>query len=210
MKVIIAEKPDQGAKLAAPFQSIKRSGYIEIKKTSQFPNGAFITWAVGHLCELIPPEMYDPKWKSWKLETLPIIPEQFKHQVTKGKTKQFQIIKQLVNNPAVNEIIMAGDAGREGELIVRLILKQCQIDKPLKRLWLSSLTEAAVIEGFKTLRTEEETRPLYFEALSRACADWLVGMNASRAYTLYLQNAAILVAISLDSKRVSPFLCQVP
>ncbi|WP_227936817.1 DNA topoisomerase III [Alkalihalobacillus deserti] len=191
MKVIIAEKPDQGVKLAAPFPSIKRTGYIEIKETSQFPNGAYVTWAIGHLCELIPPEMYDQKWKAWKLETLPILPEQFQHQISKGKAKQFQVIKKLVVQSSVTEIIMAGDAGREGELIVRLILNQCRVQKPLKRLWLSSLTQAAVEEGFKSLRSEEDTRPLYFEALSRACADWLVGMNASRAYTLLLQQKGI-------------------
>lgn len=191
MKVIIAEKPDQGMKLAAPFPSIKRTGYIEIKENSQFPNGAYVTWAIGHLCELVPPEMYDSKWKAWKLEMLPIVPEQFLHQVSKGKYKQFQVIKKLVSQPNVTEIIMAGDAGREGELIVRLVLNQCRVEKPLKRLWLSSLTQAAVLEGFKSLRSEEETRPLYFEALSRSCADWLVGMNASRAYTLLLQKKGI-------------------
>ncbi|MDT8859636.1 DNA topoisomerase III [Alkalihalobacillus sp. MEB130] len=191
MKVIIAEKPDQGAKLAAPYHSVKKSGYIEIKKTAQFPKGAYVTWAIGHLCELVPPESYDAKWKSWKLETLPILPEQFKHQVSKGKGKQFQIIKKLVSDSNVTEIIMAGDAGREGELIVRLILEQCRIHKPLKRLWLSSLTKKAVEEGFRSLKTEEDTRPLYFEALSRSCADWLVGMNASRVYTLLLQKKGI-------------------
>ncbi|MFC0469311.1 DNA topoisomerase III [Halalkalibacter kiskunsagensis] len=191
MKVIIAEKPDQGVKLAAPFSSISKSGYIEIKKNAQFPKGAYVTWAVGHLCELVPPEMYDQKWKSWKLETLPILPESFKHQISKGKGKQFQIIKKLVQQPNVNEIIMAGDAGREGELIVRLIIEQCKVQKPMKRLWLSSLTMNAVKEGFQSLRSEEDTRTLYFEALSRSCADWLVGMNASRAYTLLLQKKGL-------------------
>ncbi|WP_332689239.1 DNA topoisomerase III [Halalkalibacter lacteus] len=191
MKVIIAEKPDQGMKLAAPYSSIKKSGYIEIKKTAQFPKGAYVTWAVGHLCELVPPEMYDQKWKAWKLETLPILPETFKHQITKGKGKQFQIIKKLVHQPNISEIIMAGDAGREGELIVRLIIEQCKVQKPMKRLWLSSLTVNAVKEGFQSLHTEEATRPLYFEALSRSCADWLVGMNASRAYTLLLQKKGV-------------------
>jgi DNA topoisomerase-3 len=191
MKVIIAEKPDQGVKLAAPFPTIKRNGYIEIKKTDLFPNGALVTWAIGHLCELVPPEKYDPKWKAWKLDSLPIVPERFLHQVSKGKSKQFQVIKKIVNQSNITEIIMAGDAGREGELIVRLILNLCQVQKPMKRLWLSSLTEASVVEGFNTLRPEEKTRPLYYEALSRACADWLVGMNASRAYTLYLQQKGV-------------------
>ncbi|KHF38807.1 DNA topoisomerase III [Halalkalibacter okhensis] len=191
MKVIIAEKPDQGAKLAAPYQSVKKAGYIEIKKTAQFPKGAYITWAVGHLCELVPPQSYDEKWKSWKLDTLPIVPTRFLHQVSKGKWKQFQVIKKLVQQSNVSEIIMAGDAGREGELIVRLIIEQCSVQKPLKRLWLSSLTKKAVEEGFRTLKTEEQTRPLYYEALSRSCADWLVGMNASRVYTLLLQKEGI-------------------
>jgi DNA topoisomerase-3 len=191
MKVIIAEKPDQGAKLAAPYQSVKKTGYIEIKKTAQFPKGAYITWAVGHLCELVPPEVYDPKWKTWKLDTLPILPSKFQHQISKGKGKQFQVIKKLVQQSNVTEIIMAGDAGREGELIVRLIIDQCNVQKPLKRLWLSSLTRKAVEEGFRSLKTEEQTRPLYYEALSRSCADWLVGMNASRVYTLLLQKKGV-------------------
>lgn len=191
MKVIIAEKPDQGVKLAAPYPSVKKAGYIEIKQNAQFPNGAYVTWAIGHLCELVPPEKYDASWKKWKLDTLPMIPEAFKHQVTKGKGKQFQVIKSLISLSNVNEIIMAGDAGREGELIIRLIIEQCRIHKPLKRLWLSSLTKKAVEEGFRSLKNETETRPLYFEALSRSCADWLVGMNASRAYTLLLQKKGI-------------------
>ncbi|WP_368503782.1 DNA topoisomerase III [Alkalihalophilus sp. As8PL] len=191
MKLIIAEKPDQGAKLAAPFPSKKLQGAIEIKPCATFPRGAFVTWAVGHLCELRPPEHYHQKWKAWKLDTLPILPETFEFQVSKGKYKQFQVVKKLIGNPAVSEIIMAGDAGREGELIVRLIIEQCKSTKPLKRLWLSSLTKQAVEEGFQHLKSEQETRPLYYEALSRACADWMIGMNASRAYTLLLGEKGI-------------------
>ncbi|MDV2685046.1 DNA topoisomerase III [Alkalihalophilus lindianensis] len=191
MKLIIAEKPDQGAKLAAPFPSKKQQGSIEIKPCATFPRGAFVTWAVGHLCELRPPEHYHQKWKAWKLDTLPILPETFEFQVSKGKYKQFQVVKKLIGNPAVSEIIMAGDAGREGELIVRLIIEQCKSTKPLKRLWLSSLTKQAVEEGFQHLKSEQETRPLYYEALSRACADWMIGMNASRAYTLLLGEKGI-------------------
>ncbi|MED1601032.1 DNA topoisomerase III [Alkalihalophilus marmarensis] len=191
MKLIIAEKPDQGAKLAAPFPMVKKQGYIEIKSCEMFPKGAFVTWAVGHLCELESPEKYDSKWKSWKLDTLPILPPTFKYKVSKGKYKQFQVVKKLIENRKVREIIMAGDAGREGELIVRLIIEQCRASQPLKRLWLSSLTKQAVIDGFNTLKPEHETRPLYDEALSRACADWLIGMNASRAYTLLLGEKGI-------------------
>jgi DNA topoisomerase III len=191
MKVIIAEKPDQGTKLAAPFSAKKRNGYLEIQPQPLFPKGAYITWAVGHICELVSPEEYNKTWKKWSIETLPLIPNKFKYKVTRSKAKQFQIIKELLNRPEVSEIIIAGDAGREGELIVRTIIEQCRVKHPMKRLWISSLTENAVKEGFQNLLDESETRNLYFEAYSRACADWVVGMNASRVYTLLLQQKGI-------------------
>ena len=146
-----------------------------------------MTWAIGHLTELVPPEKYRPEWKKWALDTLPIIPEQFQYQVTKEKAKQFQIIKKLVNDPKVTEIIHAGDAGREGELIIRNILRLAKSAKPMKRLWISSLTPKSIKNGFQTLRNETETRNLYYEAYTRACADWIVGMNASRLYSILLQ-----------------------
>jgi DNA topoisomerase III len=191
MKLIIAEKPDQGLKLAAPFSFKKKDGYLEIAPNHLFPKGALLTWAIGHLCELVPPEDYDPKWKKWSLETLPIIPERFQHRVSKSKWKQFNIIKELVHRKDVSEIIIGGDAEREGEAIIRIILAQCKNSKKMKRLWISSLTPKAVIKGFENLLDESETRNIYYEALSRACADWLVGMNASRAYTLLLQQKGI-------------------
>ncbi|WP_078546249.1 DNA topoisomerase III [Litchfieldia alkalitelluris] len=187
MKVIIAEKPDQATKLAAPFNHKKKQGYIEISPTDLFPTGAYVTWAIGHICELLPPEEYNPQWKKWTLQTLPIIPEQFKYRVTRSKYKQFQLIKDLLLRKDVNEVIHAGDAGREGELIIRTILETAKINKPLKRLWISSLTSNSVINGFKSLLDESDTRNLFYEAKSRACADWIVGMNASRVYTLLLQ-----------------------
>lgn len=191
MKLIIAEKPDQALKLAAPFGHKKRTGYLEVMANEVFPNGAIFTWAVGHLCELIPPEEYDVKWKKWSLDTLPIIPNDFKHRVVRSKWKQFQVIKQLTERSDIREVVIASDAGREGEAIVRIILNLCKNKKPMKRLWISSLTQASVLKGFQQLLGEEETRPLYYEALSRACADWLVGMNASRAYTLLLQQKGV-------------------
>ena len=191
MKLIIAEKPDQGLKLASPFSFKKRDGYVEIEPNPIFPNGALLTWAVGHLCELITPEEYDQKWKKWSLDTLPIIPAKFQYKVTKSKWKQFSIIKDLVHRTEVNEIIIAGDAEREGEAIIRVILTQCRNQKPMKRLWISSLTPKAVVKGFENLLDEQQTRNIYYEALSRACSDWLVGMNASRAYTLLLQKKGI-------------------
>ncbi|MBB3869027.1 DNA topoisomerase III [Parageobacillus toebii NBRC 107807] len=187
MKVIIAEKPDQGVTLASIFQTKKHQGYIEIFPNELFPKGAYMTWAIGHLLQLVPPERYRPEWKQWKLEALPIIPESFQYEVEKAKAKQFAIVKELLRKPEVTEIIHAGDAGREGELIVRNIIQMSGVKKPMKRLWLSSLTPKAIYEGFRQLLDEAETRNLYEEAYARACADWLVGMNASRVYSILLK-----------------------
>jgi DNA topoisomerase-3 len=191
MKVVIAEKPDQAMKLAAPFKYKKKDGYLEVAPNSYFPNGAFFTWAVGHICELLSPEEYNESWKRWSIDTLPMIPEKFQYKVTKSKAKQFYIIRDLLKRSEVKEIIHAGDAGREGELIIRTILHTARIKKPMKRLWISSLTEKAVKEGFANLLTEHDTRNLYYEAYSRACADWLVGMNASRVYTILMKQKGI-------------------
>ncbi|KAB2338214.1 DNA topoisomerase III [Cytobacillus depressus] len=197
MKIVIAEKPDQAAKLAAPFSFSKKAGYFEVKPNTYFPNGALITWAIGHLCELKPPEEYNPAWKKWSLETLPIIPERFEYRVTKTKYKQFNIIKTLLKRPDVSEIIIGGDAGREGELIIRTIIRICGVNKPMKRLWISSLTEGAVKNGFANLLTEGETRDIYYEALSRSCADWLIGINASRIYTILLKEKGLMDVFSI-------------
>ncbi|MGG1599884.1 DNA topoisomerase III [Paenibacillus naphthalenovorans] len=191
MKLIIAEKPDQGAKLASPFKHKKQQGFIEIFPNPFFPEGALVTWAVGHVCELVPPEAYDPGLKRWSISSLPIIPEKFKHRVAPSKFKQFQVIKSLLLRPDVKEIIHAGDAGREGEYIVRIAVQLSGVKKPMKRLWISSLTPKAVEQGFMNLKSEEATRPLYYEALSRSCADWLVGMNGSRVYSLLFQRRGI-------------------
>ncbi|KKI92655.1 DNA topoisomerase III [Bacillus sp. SA1-12] len=187
MKVIIAEKPDQASTLCSQFQRVKKDGYYEIKPNELFPNGAYCTWAIGHLTQLMAPEDYHSEWKKWTLSTLPIIPEKFKYEVTKSKAKQYQIVSQLIKNPAVKEIIHAGDAGREGELIIRNIIQLSGVKKPMKRLWISSLTPASILQGFRQLLKEENTRNLYYEAYSRACADWLVGMNASRVYSILLK-----------------------
>lgn len=187
MKIIIAEKPDQASTLCAQFQRVKRDGYFEVKPNELFPEGAFFTWPIGHLTQLSNPEAYKPEWKKWSISMLPIIPERFQYEVTKSKSKQFYIIKQLLNNPNVTEIIHAGDAGREGELIIRNIIHLSGVKKPIKRLWISSLTPAAIQTGFRQLLDDEKTKNLFYEAYSRACADWLVGMNASRIYSLLLK-----------------------
>ncbi|MEP9408877.1 DNA topoisomerase III [Peribacillus frigoritolerans] len=191
MKLIIAEKPDQGSTLAAQFKTKKQQGYIEIMPNELFPDGAYVTWAVGHLCQLVSPETYHSKWKKWSMETLPMIPEKFQYEVTRQKVKQFNVVKTLLRKPEVDEIIHAGDAGREGELIVRNIVNLCNVNKPMKRLWISSLTPKAIYEGFQNLKSEEKTRPLYYEAYTRACADWVVGMNASRAYSILLKQRGV-------------------
>jgi len=187
MKVIIAEKPDQGMTLASPFQSKKHQGYIEIYPNELFPKGAYVTWAVGHLFQLAPPESYRLDWKKWVIDTLPIIPERFDYEIDKTKAKQYKTIVDLLRKREVTEIIHAGDAGREGELIIRNIIRMSGTKKPMKRLWISSLTPKAIYEGFRNLLEEQETRNLYYEAFSRACADWLVGMNASRVYSILMK-----------------------
>lgn len=191
MKLIIAEKPDQGAKLAAPFQNIKQKDHIRIESCPTFPEGAVIVWAVGHLCELVPPETYTTEWKKWDLATLPMIPKSFQFRITKGKNQVYQTIKRFIHHESVTEIVHAGDAEREGESIIRLILEQAGNRKPIRRLWISSLTKKAVISGFEQLKDGGKTENLYQEALSRTFADWLIGMNASRAYTLQLKSHGI-------------------
>ncbi|MDX8366518.1 DNA topoisomerase III [Cytobacillus sp. IB215665] len=197
MKVVIAEKPDQATKLAAPFSFTKNDGYLMVKPNTTFPNGAVITWAIGHLCELKSPEEYHSTWKKWDKLTLPMVPNRFEYKVTKSKLKQFNIIKNILKRAEVQEIIIAGDAGREGELIIRTIIKQCGVSIPMKRLWISSLTQASVMKGFSSLLTEEDTRHIYFEALSRACADWLIGINSSRIYTILLKERGIQDVFSI-------------
>ncbi|HET6872308.1 MAG TPA: DNA topoisomerase III, partial [Sporolactobacillaceae bacterium] len=185
--LVIAEKPDQGTTLASPFKFKKNNGYLDIAACDIFPDGAFFTWAIGHLTQLSAPEYYRSEWKRWSLETLPMLPEKFHYEVTKSKYKQFNIVKQLLHREDVTEIVHAGDAGREGELIIRNIIHLSGSHKPLKRLWISSLTKKAIYEGFQNLVDGSAKLNLYHEAYTRACADWLVGMNASRAYSILLK-----------------------
>ena len=197
MRLIIAEKPSQAQKLAAPYPSKKRKDEIEISPCSRFPEGAIVVWAVGHLCELQEPSHYRPEWKSWKYEALPIVPDRFDYRISKGKSKPFYAIKKWLHDRSITDVIIASDAEREGEAIVRLILRLAGNKKPLARLWISSLTEQAVDRGFSQLLPGEQTVPYYHEAMSRACADWLVGMNASRAYTTLLKTIGIEDVFSL-------------
>lgn len=206
MKLIIAEKPDQGAALSKQFKMRKQQGYIEILPNQLFPEGAYVTWAVGHLTQLVSPETYRPEWKKWSLDTLPIIPERFQYEVTKSKAKQFNLVRSLIRKPEVTEIIHAGDAGREGELIIRNIVNLAGVKKPMKRLWISSLTPKAIYEGFENLLDEEKTKSLFYEAYTRACADWVVGMNASRVYSILLKQQGMSDVFSAGRVQLYPLI----
>lgn len=192
MKLIIAEKKDQAVRLASPFrQKTQGTGYIEVLPNDHFPKGAYFAWASGHLVSLQDPEDYYENWKSWNLETLPMLPEAFKLKPTKEKAAAFKNLQKLLKNPSFTEVINACDPGREGEAIFTYIYLLSGSKKPTKRLWTSSLTSDAVVKAFSNLLAGEAKKSLYHEAFARACADWLIGMNTSRAYTLLLQKSQI-------------------
>ena len=175
--LVIAEKPSVGRDIARVLGCRKQSdGALEGDKY-------IVTWGLGHLVELADPESYDPKYKEWKMEDLPMMPEPFKLEVIGQTAKQFKVVRNQIHRKDVREIVIATDAGREGELVARLILKKAGTDKPLKRLWISSVTDKAIREGFAHLRDGKEYEPLYDAAMCRAEADWLVGINATRALT---------------------------
>lgn len=178
MKVCIAEKPSVAREIAAVLGSnTKRDGYYE-------GNGYAVTYTFGHLCTLKEPNDYKPHWKSWDLNNLPMLPERFETKVSKdsGIKKQFKIIKQLFDKADV--VINCGDAGQEGELIQRWVLNEANYKGKVERLWISSLTTEAIKEGFKNLKPSEDYDNLYYAGFSRAIGDWLLGMNATRLYTL--------------------------
>ncbi|WP_339667236.1 DNA topoisomerase 3 [Maribacter arcticus] len=178
MKVCIAEKPSVAREIASVLGStIKREGYYE-------GNGYAVTYTFGHLCTLKEPNDYKPHWKSWDLNNLPMLPEHFETKVSKdsGIRKQFKIIKQLFDKADV--VINCGDAGQEGELIQRWVLNQANYKGKVERLWISSLTTEAITEGFKNLKPSSDYDNLYYAGFSRAIGDWLLGMNATRLYTL--------------------------
>ena len=177
MKLCIAEKPSVAKDLAEILGAkIRHDGYFE-------GNGYCVTWTFGHLCSLKDPEDYNPNWKYWKLEDLPIIPAQFgiKIKGDKGVEKQFQTIKALVAK--ASEVINCGDAGQEGELIQRWVLLKAQCKVPIKRLWISSLTEEAIKAGFSKLKYSKDFDNLFAAGNSRAVGDWMLGINGTRLYT---------------------------
>ncbi len=178
MKVCIAEKPSVAKEIAQIIGAkARKEGYFE-------GNGFQVTWTFGHFCTLLPPEDYNPNWKKWNLNSLPMLPERFETKVMKdgGVKKQFKIIKSLFDKATL--VINCGDAGQEGELIQRWVIKQANYTGEVQRLWISSLTSEAIKLGFKNLKPAEEFDNLYYAGSSRAIGDWLLGMNATRLYTL--------------------------
>ena len=186
MQLVIAEKPSVAMSIAKVLGvKNKQNGYME-------GNGYIISWCVGHLVGLVSPEIYDEKYKRWNIEDLPIFPKEFKHYVLPKVKKQFSILKILMNRKDINEVINACDAGREGELIFRLVYKQAKCKKDIKRLWISSMEDRAIKEGFENLKEGQDYDNLFASAYVRAKADWLVGMNLSRLYSLlYKQNYSV-------------------
>lgn len=186
MQLVITEKPSVAMSIAKVLGVKNRqNGYIE-------GNSYIISWCVGHLVGLVSPEIYDEKYKKWDMEDLPIFPKEFKHYVLPKVKKQFSILKTLMNRKDINEVINACDAGREGELIFRLVYKQAKCKKDIKRLWISSMEDRAIKEGFENLKEGHDYDNLFASATARAKADWLVGMNLSRLYSLlYKQNYSV-------------------
>ena len=178
MIVCVAEKPSVGEYIARVLGANQRkNGYFE-------GNGYQVTWTFGHLCALLDPQEYTEQWKGWNLSTLPMIPARFSIKVSgdEGVHKQFNVIKSLIEQ--ADEVINCGDAGQEGELIQRWVYQQAGCKCPVKRLWVSSLTEEAIREGFQCLKSQDEYQHLYEAGMMRAIGDWLLGMNATRAYTI--------------------------
>lgn len=175
--LVIAEKPSVAQSYAKNLSAYKREdGYLE-------GESCIVSWCLGHLAEYAQPEEYDPKYEKWQFDDLPILPEAWKLKVSKDKKKQFEVIKTLMNRSDVEYLVNGCDAGREGELIFQRVYVLAGCRKPVKRLWISSMEDAAIQKGFQTMKSEEGYKNLCMAAVCRAQADWLIGMNGTRAYT---------------------------
>ena len=186
MKLVIAEKPSVAISIAKVIGATKKKdGYYE-------GNGYRISWCIGHLIQMANPDSYDEKYAKWNMTDLPIIPKEYMYEVAKSTKKQFAILKKLMNDKEIDTVINACDAGREGESIFRLVYNQVNCKKKMKRLWISSMEDSAIKEGFDNLKDGKDYDNLFESAQARAVADWLVGMNISRLYScLYQQNYSV-------------------
>lgn len=186
MDLVIAEKPSVAISIAKVIGATKKKdGYYE-------GNGYRVSWCVGHLIQMANPDSYDEKYAKWNIEDLPIIPSAYKYEVSKSTKKQFSILKKLLNDKEVENVVNACDAGREGESIFRLVYNQANCKKKMKRLWISSMEDSAIKDGFNNLKDGSYYDDLFESAKARAVADWLVGMNISRLYScLYKQNYSV-------------------
>lgn len=184
--LVIAEKPSVAISIAKVIGATKKKdGYYE-------GNGYKVSWCVGHLIQMANPDAYDKKYAKWNISDLPIIPKQYKFEVAKATKKQFNILKKLMNDKEIDTVINACDAGREGESIFRLVYNEAKCKKKMQRLWISSMEDSAIKEGFSNLKNGEDYDKLFESAQARAIADWLVGMNISRLYScLYKQNYSV-------------------
>ena len=186
MKLVIAEKPSVALTLAKVIgANTKKDGYCE-------GNGYIVSWCVGHLIQMSNPDKINSQWKIWSLENLPMIPKEYKYEITKATKKQYAVLKKLLDSDRVDTVVNACDAGREGELIFRLVYNQAKCKKKIQRLWISSMENKAIEDGFKNLKDGSNYENLYKSASARAIADWLVGMNLSRLYScLYNQSYSV-------------------
>ena len=184
--LVIAEKPSVAISIAKVIGATKKKdGYYE-------GNGYKVSWCVGHLIQMANPDAYDGKYAKWNISDLPIIPKEYKFEVAKATKKQFNILKKLMNDKEIDTVINACDAGREGESIFRLVYNEAKCKKKMQRLWISSMEDSAIKEGFSNLKNGEDYDKLFESAQARAIADWLVGMNISRLYScLYKQNYSV-------------------
>lgn len=187
MELVIAEKPSVAQSIAAVLGATQRKdGYLE-------GNEYLVSWCVGHLVELVQPESYEEVWKKWSYDNLPIIPQEWQHEVKSDTKAQYQILKKLMHDDRVDAVVCATDAGREGELIFRLTYNMAGCRKPMKRLWISSMEESAIRDGFHNLRPGSDYDNLYHSALCRQEADWLVGINGTRLFTVLYGGKALKV-----------------
>ena len=187
MELVIAEKPSVAQSIAAVLGATQRKdGYLE-------GNEYLVSWCVGHLVELAQPESYEEAWKKWSYGSLPIIPQEWQHEVKSDTKAQYQILKKLMHDDRVDAVVCATDAGREGELIFRLTYNMAGCRKPMKRLWISSMEESAIRDGFHNLRPGSDYDNLYHSALCRQEADWIVGINGTRLFTVLYGGKALKV-----------------